>query len=188
MKHLLAQGKGPAYLMYLPALAGGFWVADFRIEIPIEKSWFAMRKPIEGFSTEEGRRRVGERVAMLRSRPAFDGRFVDVIQRPLVMDLRNLKKADSGFYERMDIQVWNLAVELDSFLDPRDVRITLLTETHVDADIEAWWREWWDSALPRCESEGITLHAFAIRNLSEVTMAESIRMTMLPLARISPDG
>jgi hypothetical protein len=188
IQKLLRKGKGTSYLMYLPGLADGFWVADFRIEVPVEKGWLAAQRPVEGFLTEEQRQQVGERVAMLRSRPAFDGRFVAVIQRPLVTELRELKQADLGMYQRMDAQVWRVAVELDSLLNPKDVRVTLLTQGDVDEDIEDWWRAWWDSASGRCASEGMTLHAFAIRKTCDVTLAESERMTIVPLARISPDS
>lgn len=40
-RSLLKRGRGPAYLVYLPALEPGFWVADLRIELPVEKGWLA---------------------------------------------------------------------------------------------------------------------------------------------------
>src|SRR5690348_16544725 len=41
-RSLLRQGKRIGPMLHLPALAehqDGFWVADFRIELPLEKSW-----------------------------------------------------------------------------------------------------------------------------------------------------
>jgi len=68
--------------MHVPALSRGFWVVDFRIEVPVEKGWLATRTRLDGFADEAARRRVGEVIAMLRSRPAFGSRFVELVQPP----------------------------------------------------------------------------------------------------------
>jgi len=183
----LRRDEGPRYLMHLPALTGGFWVADFRIEVPVEKGWLATRRRLDGFADEAAQRRVGERIAMLRSRPAFAGSFVDLVQRPLVAALKGLRATNRDLYDRMDSQVDEVAVELDSLLDPHDARITLLVEGHVDQDVDDWWHEWWDVASERCEAADLTLHAFAARRISDVSLAEYRRMTTVPLARISPE-
>jgi hypothetical protein len=127
----LQRGEGPRYIMHLPALTGGFWVADFRIEVPVEKGWLATRRRLDGFADEAAQRRLGERIAMLRSRPAFAGRFVDLVQRPLVVALKDLRATNRDLYDRMESQVDEVAVELDSLLDPHDARITLLVERHM---------------------------------------------------------
>ena len=183
----LSRGEGPRYLMHIPALPGGFWVADFRIEVPVEKGWLATRTRLDGFTDEAGQRRVGERIAMLRSRPAFASRFVEHVQRPLVTALRGLREANRDLYDRMSVQVDEVAVELDSFLDPHDVRVTLLVDAPVDQDVEAWWRNWWDQSSERCQEADLTLQAFAVRAMSEVSVSEYRRMTTVPLARISPE-
>jgi len=183
----LAKGDGPRYLMHLPALPGGFWVADFRIEVPVEKGWLATCAKLDGFRDEAAQRKVGERIAMLRSRPAFADRFVRLVQRPLVTALKELRSTKRDLYDRMDAQVEEVAVELNSLLDPRDARITLLVPGQVDPDIEDWWRSWWDTTSESCSNAGLDLQAFAIRKTSEVTVAEYRRMTTVPLTRISPE-
>jgi hypothetical protein len=184
---LLRNRKGPRHLLHLPALPGGFWVADLRIEVPIEKGWLATCEPIDGFGDEASQRAVGERIALLRSRPAFAGRFVDAVQRPLVAELKSLRTTDRALYDRMDMQVDEVCVELDSLLDPSQARVTLLCETHPDPDIQEWWEQWWDAAVPVANDAGINLHAFAVRLLSETTIADYRRMTTIPLTRLSPD-
>ena len=183
----LRRGEGPRYLMHLPALPDGFWVADFRIEMPVEKGWLAIRRRLDGFADEATQRRVGERIAMLRSRPAFAAKFVELVQRPLVAALKDLRATNLDLYDRMDSQVEEVAVELDSFLDPHDARLTLLIGGDIDQDVDDWWHEWWDAASERCEAADLTLHAFAARKTSDVSVAEYRRMTTVPLARISPD-
>ena len=181
------RGGGPRYLMYVPALTNGFWVADFRIEIPVEKGWLATRSPIDGFGDEAAQRKVGERLAVLRNRPAFASRFVELIQRPLVEDLKKLKAENLHLYETMVQEDPEIAVELDSFLDPRLVRLTLLVERALSTGTEEWWRAWWDDASGRCEAVGLVLQPFAVREVTEVNLAEYRKMTTLPLARISSD-
>jgi hypothetical protein len=183
----LRKGGGPRYLMHVPAISDGFWVADFRIEVPVEKGWLATRAPIDGFADEAAQRRVGERIALLRSRPAFAPRFVDLVQRPLVGVLKKLRADNLSLYQSMDEKDPEVAVELDSFLDPRVARVTLLVEHPVDEAIEEWWRGWWDAASEQCEAGGLTLQPFAIREASQISLAEYRRMTTLPLSRISPD-
>ena len=98
----LRKGGGPRFLMHLPAIQNGFWVADFRIETPVEKGWLATCTPIDAFGDEAVQRKVGERVAMLRSRPAFAARFVDLVQRPLVTALKQLRAEDLTLYQKME--------------------------------------------------------------------------------------
>jgi hypothetical protein len=187
LQRLLGRGEGPRYLMHLPALPTGFWVADFRIEAPVEKGWLATRRRIDGFADEAAQRKVGERIAMLRSRPAFAANFVDLVQRPLVTALKNVRTANRDLFNRINSQVDEVAVELDSLLDPQAARITLLVDEPVDQDVDDWWHEWWDATSERSQAAGLTLYAFATRRTSDVSLAEYRRMTTVPLARISPE-
>ena len=183
----LRKGEGPLYLMHVPALADGFWVADFRIEVPVEKGWLSGCAKLDGFGNEALQRKVGERIATLRSRPAFAARFVSLVQRPLVSALKELRSTNRDLFDRMDAQVDEVAVELDSLLDPRAARVSLLVSEQVDEDVDGWWRAWWDATGESCSEAGLDLQAFAIRNTTEVTVAEYRRMTTVPLARISPE-
>jgi hypothetical protein len=87
----------------------------------------------------------------------------------------------------MDEEDPEIAVELDSFLDPSLARITVLVERPVGEEIEEWWRSWWDEADGPCEAEGLILQPISIRQASQVSLTEYRKMTTLPLARISPD-
>lgn len=185
-RRLLRDGKGSRHLLHLPNLTSGFWIADLRIEYPVEKGWLAQQRPIDAFADEVRQRIVGSRVAALRSRPAFGREFGEAVQRPLVDRLRELRRNDTAFYQRMDLQVDGVAVELDSLLNPTQARISLLTEGDLDEDIRAWWESWWDAAVPEAWEKGITLQAFTSHRLDQLTVAEYRRMTIVPLERVSP--
>lgn len=186
LRRLLRDGAGPQYLMHVPDLPNGFWVVDFRIEVPVEKGWLAPRARLRGFADEAAQRRVGERIAMLRSRPAFAGSFVELLQRPLVTALKRLRQEHRELYGRMNDQVDEVAVELDSHLDPHNVRVTLIVDGTLDEDVHDWWRNWWDESSARCHEAEMELQAFAVRTASQITLSEYRRMTTVPLARISP--
>lgn len=63
----------PHLILLDPPTTDGNWVADLRIEMPVEKSWLAGRQPIPAFATEEGRRHFARRLAGRLERPALSG-------------------------------------------------------------------------------------------------------------------
>jgi hypothetical protein len=101
-KKLLRQGRFRRSLLHVPAVTPGFYVADFRISFPVEKGWLARQAKVDGFSTEELRQRVGDRLALLSGRPAFAGSFVATIQGSLTAALRALKQTDREAFDRLD--------------------------------------------------------------------------------------
>jgi hypothetical protein len=125
--------------------------------------------------------------ALLRSQPELAARIVGLIQKPLIAALKQLRTTDAAFYHRLDAQVTEIAVELDSFLEPREVRVTLLTDGAADQDIEEWWRTRWSGVDEEFKSAGVSLHAFVIKKTAEVSVAEYRQMITLPLARIIPE-
>ena len=115
-KKLLRQGRFRRSLLHVPAVTPGFYVADFRISFPVEKGWLARQAKVDGFSTEELRQRVGDRLALLSGRPAFAGSFVATIQGPLTAALRALKQTDREAFDRLDEAVPEVGVLMDSQL------------------------------------------------------------------------
>lgn len=187
LRILISAGKGPRYLFHVPQLPGGFWVADLRIEYPVEKGWVAGQEALDGLGSQALRMRLSERLGLLRSRPAFAQEFVDAVQRPLVEQLRALKATHKDLYERMDAQVDEVCVELDDHLSPTQGRVTLLLERPVDPDVLSWWNGWWDTASQAVEAVGFILHSFEARLATELRVSEYKRMTAVPLERLSPD-
>lgn len=70
--------RGFRYLVPLrPPSLQGLWLADLRIEIPVEKGWLAGRKPVHGFADLGGYRGFSLRLQELRSRVAAEGGVTD---------------------------------------------------------------------------------------------------------------
>jgi hypothetical protein len=175
----LARGRGPLTYLHVPDLPEGeFWVADLRIEYPVEKGWLAFQERIDGFASEEARRRVGERVAWIRQRPALAGAFVEAIQRPLMASLRRLQEENPDLFDEIDSQVEEVAARLDSYLDPSSVQLVLLGSANISRVSRSWFESWQDQQLSRAAELGITLHALDARRFSELSVAEYRNMVV----------
>jgi hypothetical protein len=49
----MREGRGPLFLLHIPGLGDDrFWVADLRLEFPIEKGWLASQERLPGFTCE----------------------------------------------------------------------------------------------------------------------------------------
>ncbi|MEU9147751.1 hypothetical protein [Streptomyces sp. NPDC048349] len=187
-KKQLQRFDGNAYFLHLPSIPNGFWVADFRIEVPVEKGWLAARTPVDGFLDESLQRKVGQRLAALRSRPAFAGSFVSAVQAPLVDSLRALKKSNKALHTEIMASVREIRVGLDSHLAPKQARVILLTEDKLTDAVWEWWLDWWDSAAEEATRLDFTLLPMEQKTTSEMSVKEYKEMTELPTDRVSPAG
>jgi len=70
----------------------GLWVADLRVEFPIEKGWLVGKTPIRCLSSLQEARDFARKLGLIRSRPALDGPANLVVQ-DLRRSLGRLKPA-----------------------------------------------------------------------------------------------
>jgi len=66
-----------------PGLPKGLWVVDFRIEVPVEKSWLPGRVPIEAYRSEQQYSRLARALAGRRERPVLSDDVHKALVRPL---------------------------------------------------------------------------------------------------------
>jgi hypothetical protein len=185
-RKLLTDGRGTRRFLHVPALAG-FHVADFRISFPVEKGWLARQERADGFGTEELRHRVGERMALLGGRPAFAGIFVAAVQLPLTIALRELKLTNRGLFDKLDNDVPELGVRLDSRLNPSTAQVVVISRSALDREETDWWNSWWDGCRGAASEVGITLQALDFKTLDDTfSAAEYRQLTPLPLINVSP--
>jgi len=99
MPHLAQAGQenqirtnGFAYLVPLthPTMTkdGQLWVADLRLEYPLEKSALVGLIPIEAFAADPDYTAFAEKLAWRRNRPAIDARVRELVTAPLGEALR----------------------------------------------------------------------------------------------------
>ena len=185
VRKLIRSGRDQVRL-WIPNLPeNGLWYADLTLEVPVERGWLANRERIVGFQSETDREKVGGRLAWLRSRPAFDDRFVRAIQQPVVHALRGLNREDKQMYERMHVQVSEIGVALNGHLEVAQAELVVL-HSDADEDIQAWWLNLWTSLYENAQAEEFNLLPLRVVELTELSAAEYRNLTRLPLASISP--
>lgn len=187
-RNLLRKGRGPSHLFHIPRMpVDGFWVADLRIEIAVEKGWLLDRKPIKALPDAASRSRFSQAVGRLRTRPAFSGGFVEAVQRPLVERLRDEKRTNGNLFDLLDNEVAEARVQLDDPLAPRVAQVVLISDSGISQETRTWFDEWWDEAVHSAAAAGIDLLAVDYRDYEEMTAAEYRTLYELPLDRVSPD-
>ncbi len=83
------QIRSNGFLYLVPLTSSAFagddtlWVADLRVEYPLEKSVLVGRDPVEAFVAESDYNYFAEKLASRRNRPAIDSRVRDFIIGPL---------------------------------------------------------------------------------------------------------
>jgi hypothetical protein len=149
----LEGGKGPRYWLLVPELEGKHpYVADLRIEVPVEKGWLADQERVVGFADEESKQMVGQRL-LLRGRPAF---------------ARELNAVQTAIGEL-----------LDSYLHPTRVQITFLTSTDLDDDCRDRLIAWREGLAGAMTEAGVTLLSHDVRALATLSAAEYRKMAVV---------
>ncbi|MDP9402539.1 MAG: hypothetical protein M3P85_04230 [Actinomycetota bacterium] len=183
-RKLLSAGRDQ-FRLWIPDIPEpGLWFADLTFEVPVERGWLASLPRIEGFRDEGRREEVGRRLAWLRSRPAFDTRFAEAVQRPTIDALRGLGRTDNDAYDRMHSQVVEVGVLTDGRLSVGHAELVVL-HTGIDDDVSQWWRQLWVELSGNAEAKGFNLLPLRFADLRELPASEYREMTRLPLAAIS---
>jgi hypothetical protein len=142
-------------LLKPPNLGEGIWVADLRVEVPLEKSWLVGRSPIESFTTEDDYQVLAERLAAKRDRPALATPIVNTVIRPLA----NWLRGKAGTKEAAKVDQLRLSIGPSRLHPERASLLVLTNDDPLSAPDRAPWDKWWDRTRPRAAAEGIDLLA-----------------------------
>ena len=148
----------PSYLAPLdpPDLPVGNWVADLRLEVPIEKTVLVGRRPIEGFSDEAGYIDFARRLGRRKERPAVATVLVDAVAKTL-----KRRKANSSGFKRLlrdYIHSVRLAIDEGTRLDPTIARVHFVSKGPLPSEARERLDEWWQKeAYAEAEAGGIKL-------------------------------
>jgi len=187
-KQLRRQG-GALYQFHLPGLSGGdhqFWVADFRIEIPVEKSWLAGKEPILGLPTDLDRRTFAARLGWMRNRPAWAEVVIDAVQRVLVNELAQTKKDNRPLFDEVVATVIEVGARTDSMTKPSRFQLLALCEYTPTQDVQDWW-----SSVNSKIRQGLYEHDVACQQESILTASDCSvslyrQFSPVPLLKYSP--
>ncbi|MFE1881879.1 hypothetical protein [Streptomyces diastatochromogenes] len=173
------------YLLHIPLLSDirpGLWVADLRIEYPVEKSWLATQSRYRGWATEREQMIVGQAVARQRQRPAMGRVFIEHVILPTRGWLGELRKGQRELADKVDREIPEWAVEVDSRLDPKRVAIVLLSQDcDPSDDVQQWWRETVERLREHASTAGASLTIIGPRfeRLDRLPVSEYRKLTAL---------
>ena len=136
-------------------LPPGVWVADLRLELPLEKPLLAGRSPISGFSTEEEAEQFGRLLGERRARAALGNELVESVTGMLRKRKANNKRSKKVWPRLYSIR---LQIEEGSRLKPVAVRLHVISDEAPVADTRDWFDKWEDRAREEAGKVGITLH------------------------------
>jgi hypothetical protein len=166
----------PHLVLLDPPTLDGHWVADLRIELPIEKSWLVGHEPIAAFNSEDDRRHFGRRLAGRLERPALPDTVHDLVVRPL---RRVLDRANATLRENLGVAgvEFRLAVRTHPD-DTYECRLLVIgrratVPDSVIAAMEAWWQ-----GLPKDEV-AVTLLGCHYCTSDELSMRQYLASELL---------
>lgn len=173
------------YLFHMSGLEPGFWVADTRIEFPIEKAWLVGRTPTPGFKTGMEYRAFAERLASNRRRPAL----IDTIYTDVIKPLRNrLEKMSVDEVAELRDPVDELLLDLaGDWTNPETVQLVILTDGPCPNAVKEWFEQWWDEAASGATKLNLLRPRFESSALGGLPVREYRRMIPLPFSDLSPD-
>ena len=143
---LLKQGRYTTFLFWIPRIPEeGVWVADLRLEVPIEKGWLTTRAStaFDGFADDLQRHAFADRLGRLCNRPALATAVVDHILRPFQKQLNRLLKRPEE-RNRLLAPIDQFAVRfVGDAIAPSVVQLVALSLEVVPDDVKDWYRAWW---------------------------------------------
>jgi hypothetical protein len=141
-----------------PELDGDVWVADLRIEMPLEKGLLVGRAPIEAFPGEVGYIAFANFLARRRGRPALASVFHEVLSAT-TRRLKGERNANRALARRARQNVYRLmlAIEDGTRLEPVAAKLYVVTDGPLTDDARAWFDLWWNVARLVAEEHGLQL-------------------------------
>lgn len=162
-------------LLHPPDLPGGTWVADLRIEVPIEKSWLVGREPIESLRAEDDYQVLAERLAAKRDRPALATPVVTTVIRPLT----NWLRGNAGMREAAKVDQLRLAVGPTRLQVDRANLLVLTSDAPLSEADRVPWDRWWNRTRPKAAEAGIDLLGNQYESYD--TLSAQVYRTTVPL-------
>jgi hypothetical protein len=128
-----------------PDLPEGVWVADLRLEVPLEKSLLVGRDAVDGFATEDEEIAFGEMLGRQRDRAALHDVVNDVLYDRWRKKRANNKKRAKRLFE--NLHMVGMLIQEGTRLEPFAVELHFIGAGGPITDEDKEWLEaWWDKA------------------------------------------
>lgn len=146
-----------AYIIELtgPDLPEGRWVADLRIEVPLEKTMLVDKAPIAGFASEDEADGFAGVLGVRRARAALANELVETVIRLIRKKKGNNKARATPVWD--ELYKLGLRIEEGTRLKPAAVRLHVICAEEPSDLVKEWFTEWEDRARHEAAEADITL-------------------------------
>lgn len=166
-----------------PALPPGLWVADLRIQLPLEKGCLVGRTPVHGFASEVAYLRFAGHLARRWERPALADNIGTVVES-LRKGLSRLKPDERT---RVLDPVSELLLEVaPSRLEATTTRLVVVSDDQPYV-MQQWFEDWWARLKPPVLEDGLTLLPNRFTSYEVMSAAEYRRAVPLDFRYLSPE-
>lgn len=173
------------YLAPVPTL-GLHWVADLRIEFPVEKGWLIEQEPSSAFTDDADFDEFAQHCGRHRSRPGLATSIYDDVLTPLHRELQTLWATDAELAEAFSRQVAHLYVSIGGDrLAPRAVELILVSQDPLPAALVDRLNSWWADHFGGRQSLAYTVLPTRYLTFGQVSFAESRHWFEQDLARLT---
>lgn len=133
------------YRVRPPDLPERLWVADLRLEIPLEKSLLAGRTPIRGFASEQDAVAFAQRLGRRRDRAALADSINDVLYRRLSKRMSNNRPRAKRAFDQ--IHAVGIEIAEGTRIEPIAVQVHFITTGgQLEDEATEFLESWWDAA------------------------------------------
>lgn len=157
--HAGADNRNYTHRLKPPELEGdGPWVADIRLELPVEKGYLVGRAPIAAFPSEEREVKFSKWLAEMRGRPALG----NIVNELVWGKLKELIQRDRQKSNEVKKLVYSTRLALPAGrLEPTEVQLHVILKPGVSQEeaefAGAWFGDWWDQTHKEAAAAGVTL-------------------------------
>lgn len=176
---------GHLVILTASGLPPGLWIADLRIEVPVEKGWLVGRELIAAFDTEADYIRLARRLARRSDRPALDNAVSDCVVRALREWLKTTGKARREALLG-EVREFRLAIS-GPRLAPTAAQLIVIAYDALSEPAETAFDEWCEAARPGCQAGGVALLGNRYATMASLTAADYDAAVALDFDYLSPD-
>lgn len=165
---------------------GPSWVADLRIELPVEKGWLVSRTPIDAFETAEELQKFSEHCGRYRSRQGVATSVYDDLLTPLEYYLRDLRQTDQPLFSAFTRDVEHLFLDIAGDpLAPRTVQLIFVSPNPLEPTLVERLEAWWEDIVGGARPPAFNLLPNRYLRFADVHFADSRTWREQDLARLN---
>ena len=172
---------GHLILLTADWLGEGTWVADLRIEVPVEKGWLVGRERRKGFASLPESKTLAARLATRRGRPALSAALTAQIVLPLRMWLK-----DRGRKHRDEVESLRLLPADDPAVSVVAGVIVVVAGDGLSDEAKIAWAVFENSLIAAAAAHGVTALPFKYGTYDDFTGREIVASVQLDFDYLSP--